>query len=257
MNRIYLFCDFSYLNPGASIMSRKDIIIISVLINAGLLAVLFVTALKTDAEGINEVIKTKEVQMVQAVGPSSNEIALNMPEKDYGIVLSQNASPDEVDMVLKEYLPEMVESAPIMKAPPRMAEELREIKEEPLAPVQTVDVVVKSGDALEKIARANRTTVDAIRKASNLTSDKLKIGQVLKVPVGTVKAPTVAPAVKAVSNAPVNLNDSPVYYVIKPGDNPWKIAKLHDVKFDDLLILNNLDEERAKNLKVGEKIRVR
>ena len=257
MNRIYLFCDFSYLNPGASIMSRKDIIIISVLINAGLLAVLFVTALKTDADGISEGIKTKEVQMAQTVVSHSNEIALNVPEKEYGAISHLDSTPDEVDMVLKEYLPEMVESAPIVKNPPRMMEEPREVREDSSAPVQTVDVVVKSGDALEKIARANRTTVDAIRKASNLTSDKLKIGQVLKVPVGTVKAPQVAPVTKSISSAPVSLNDSPVYYVIKPGDNPWKIAKLHDVKFDDLLILNNLDEERAKNLKVGEKIRVR
>lgn len=235
-------------------MSRKDIIIISVLINAGLLAVLFVTALKTDPEAINEGIKPQETQVAKVVG-STNEIALNVPQKGYEVISSQDSSPDEVDMVLKEYLPEIVESAPIAKTPQRSMEEPREVREEPSS--ATVDVVVKSGDALEKIARANRTTVDAIRKASNLSSDKLKIGQVLKVPVGTVKAPPAPKEVKSVSNNPVSMNDSPVYYVIKPGDNPWKIAKLHDVKFDDLLILNNLDEERAKNLKVGEKIRVR
>lgn len=221
-------------------MSRKDIIIISVLINAGLLAVLFVTALKTDPEAIIE------TQVVQAPR-QANVIAMNETPPD--------ASTDEVDMVLKEYLPEIIESAPIVKAAPQPV--VDEVKEEPAASQQMVEVIVKSGDALEKIARANRTTVDAIRKASNLSSDKLRIGQVLKVPVGTVKAPAAQKEVKAVSSTPAGSNDAPVYYVIKPGDNPWKIAKLHDVKFDDLLILNNLDEERAKNLKVGEKIRVR
>lgn len=234
-------------------MSRKDIIIISVLINAGLLAVLFVTALKTDPEGIMEGKKTQETQVAKVVN-ASNEIVLNVPQKQYGVISSQDSSPDEVDMVLKEYLPEMVDSSPVVKTPQRIIEEP---KEEPSMNYATVDVVVKSGDALEKIARANRTTVDAIRKASNLSSDKLKIGQVLKVPVGTVKAHPALKEVKTTSNNPVSMNDAPVYYVIKPGDNPWKIAKLHDVKFDDLLILNNLDEERAKNLKVGEKIRVR
>jgi len=239
-------------------MSRKDIIIISALINAGLLAVLFVTALKTDPESINEETKTQETQMARGVGSSNaNEIVLNVPQKDYGVKSSQDSSPDEVDMVLKEYLPEMVESAPVTRQVPRITEEPRDVKEEPASNLQTVDVVVKSGDALEKIARANRTTVDAIRKASNLSSDKLKIGQVLKVPVGTIKAPPPQKEVKNTPSRPAELTDSPVYYVIKPGDNPWKIAKLHDVKFDDLLILNNLDEERAKNLKVGEKIRVR
>ena len=237
-------------------MSRKDIIIISALINAGLLAVLFVTALKTDPEAFSGEVKTQERAAAKTVNPV-NEIALNMPQKDHGVIPSQDNSPDEVDMVLKDYLPEIAESSPPVKNPPRFYEEVQESKDESTTSLQTVDVVVKSGDALEKIARANRTTVDAIRKANNLTSDKLKIGQVLKVPVGTVKAP---PAPKEVKNASTNstsLNDAPVYYVIKPGDNPWKIAKLHDVKFDDLLILNNLDEERAKNLKVGEKIRVR
>lgn len=237
-------------------MSRKDIIIISVLINAGLLAVLFVTALKTDPEAIPEGIQTQVAQVSKA-GSASNEIVLNVPQKEYGVISAQDSSPDEVDMVLKEYLPEMVESAPAAKTPQRIYEEPKEVKEEPSMNQTTVDVVVKSGDALEKIARANRTTVDAIRKASNLSSDKLKIGQVLKVPVGTIKAPPAPKEVKPTSNNSVSLNEAPVYYVIKPGDNPWKIAKLHDVKFDDLLILNNLDEERAKNLKVGEKIRVR
>ncbi len=223
-------------------MSRKDIIIISVLINAGLLAVLFVTALKTDSEGNKEEVNT-QVAYVEK------------PVKSYEPIAVQTSSPDEVDMVLKEYLPEIIESTPVVvKSSPQIVEEVRE---EPASIQATVDVVVKSGDALEKIARANRTTVDAIRKASNLSSDKLKIGQVLKVPVGTVKAPPAPKEVKNVPSNPVSMNDAPVYYVIKPGDNPWKIAKLHDVKFDDLLLLNNLDEERAKNLKVGEKIRVR
>lgn len=237
-------------------MSRKDIIIISVLINAGLLAVLFVTALKTDSDGIGEGVKSQETQIAR-VASVSNEIALNVPQKEYKAIASLDSSPDEVDMVLKEYLPEMEMSKPIARNPERVIEESRDVKDEPAVYQQTVDVIVKSGDALEKIARANRTTVDAIRKASNLTSDKLKIGQVLKVPVGTMKAPPAVKEVKSVSNSTVSVNDAPVYYVIKPGDNPWKIAKLHDVKFDDLLILNNLDEERAKNLKVGEKIRVR
>jgi LysM repeat protein len=40
---------------------------------------------------------------------------------------------------------------------------------------------VKSGDSLEKIARANNTTVDAIRRLNQLASDKIIIGQELKI----------------------------------------------------------------------------
>lgn len=205
-------------------MSRRDIIIISVLINSGLLAVLFVTAMKADIEIPIGPIKTPS-EVVQEIAEA----------EDLGSI-------DEVDMVLKEYLPEMIPEIEV--SPPIVVEEPQPVDE------NFVEVLVKSGDALEKIARANRTTVDAIRKASGLKSDKLKIGQVLKVPVGTVKKEEFK------KEAPLAAAEAE-YYIVKPGDNPWKIAKNHQVKFEDLLQLNNLSEERAKNLKVGEKIRVR
>lgn len=218
-------------------MSRKDIILISVLINAGLLAVLFVTALKTETE-----ISTP-FAAVQKPNESLH-IALNVPSFQE----SEPVEVDEVDQILKEYLPEI--ETPIAKIiePPAA----KPVKEEIVLEGDFVEVKIKSGDALEKIARANRTTVDAIRKANKLQNDKLKIGQVLRVPVGAAKEPEVTKPVPVIAIA-----EEPAYYVVKSGDNPWKIAKNHNVKFEDLLILNNLDEERAKNLKVGEKIRVR
>lgn len=47
------------------------------------------------------------------------------------------------------------------------------------------------------------------------------------------------------------------WYVMKSGDNPWKVAKTNKIKFDDLLKLNGLNEERARNLKPGDRIRIR
>ncbi|MFM7182374.1 MAG: LysM peptidoglycan-binding domain-containing protein [Verrucomicrobiales bacterium] len=41
---------------------------------------------------------------------------------------------------------------------------------------------VKSGDSLWVIARKNNTSVDKLMKANGLSSDKLKIGQTLKIP---------------------------------------------------------------------------
>ena len=51
--------------------------------------------------------------------------------------------------------------------------------------------------------------------------------------------------------------DEPVYYVIKSGDNPWKIARQFGVKYDEILRLNQLDEEKARNLKIGDRVRVK
>jgi peptidoglycan endopeptidase LytF len=48
-----------------------------------------------------------------------------------------------------------------------------------------------------------------------------------------------------------------VYYVVKSGDSPWKIAKQFNVKPEDILQLNHLDEEKARNLKIGDRIRIK
>ncbi|MBI3877637.1 MAG: LysM peptidoglycan-binding domain-containing protein [Verrucomicrobia bacterium] len=45
--------------------------------------------------------------------------------------------------------------------------------------------VVKSGDALEKIAKSHGTTVKAIQEANNLPDTRIKVGQKLKIPEGT------------------------------------------------------------------------
>ncbi len=44
------------------------------------------------------------------------------------------------------------------------------------------EVRVKRGDFLEKIARANGTTVDEIKKINHLNSEKISVGQLLRIP---------------------------------------------------------------------------
>lgn len=52
---------------------------------------------------------------------------------------------------------------------------------------------VKSGDTLGKVAKANKTTVKALRDLNKLKTDQIKVGQKLKLPSATDK-----PAAKAV-----------------------------------------------------------
>lgn len=42
--------------------------------------------------------------------------------------------------------------------------------------------MVKEGDSLEKIAKANRTTIKAIKELNSLTSDRIVVGKQLKIP---------------------------------------------------------------------------
>ncbi|HWF19342.1 MAG TPA: LysM peptidoglycan-binding domain-containing protein [Verrucomicrobiae bacterium] len=50
--------------------------------------------------------------------------------------------------------------------------------------------VVKSGDSLTKIAKANGVTVKAIRTANELKTDRIKVGQKLKLPMKAAPADT-------------------------------------------------------------------
>lgn len=263
-------------------MSRKDTIIIALLVNAGLLALLFMLAVNTDDGTINstpEINKTlTEAQQPKAPAPSIQIAAAPVPV-DIDSFLKDMPTDDHSSQVImdEEGYVDPIPATPVIVKPSQPAEAPAS-KE-----IQYVEVTVKRGDALEKIARSNGTTVEAIKKVNNLSSTKLSIGQVLKVPVSSKiafaevqesapapkptpkPAPTPAPSTPKPTppvQAPVAQSTpasstQPQYYTVKPGDSPWKIAKQFNVEVDELLRLNNLDEGKAKNLKVGEKIRVR
>ena len=83
----------------------------------------------------------------------------------------------------------------------------------------TVDYTVKSGDSLYKIANQYNVTVDAIKRANNLTTNTLQIGEVLRIPLGTSRETT---------------------YTVKSGDSLYSIAKKYNTTVNRLKELNNL-----------------
>lgn len=230
-------------------MSRRDTIIVAVLINTGLLGVLFMMALHTEPETPEVFTET----VVEEVKPVQVAVTPPVVEHKQEVAISTTGPRDEIDQVLEKY--SVQTSAPIgvttqrqdnpndLKLPPS-----RNLltKEEP----RYVEVTVKRGDYLEKIAKANGTTVSEIKRANGLSTSKIDIGQVLKIPIQAnqqAKVEKVKPPVV----------QDPEYYTMKSGDNPWKIAKQYRVGFNELLKMNNLDEEKARNLKPGDVLRVR
>lgn len=250
-------------------MSRRDIILVAALLNAGILSVLFMMAVKVD----DSQIETQPgINQMAVVTPKDFESSQHVETLEIAVLSTPSTTTDEWDKVLKDYAasvsPQTIvheeEAAEELEKENEKFEPIKVVENKPAATVspaasksEFVEVKVKRGDALEKIARSNGTTIEAIKKHNNLTSDKLSVGQTLKIPTksSTVELPKQEqPKVaekKLVASADVE------YYTIKSGDNPWKIAKQFRVKFEDLLRLNSLDEEKARNLKVGDKIRVK
>jgi peptidoglycan endopeptidase LytF len=260
-------------------MSRRDTIIIAVLVNAGLLMVLFATAMRSNKKEENQGAEladaspTKEMvssfqgnDLMQPLAmPESNildaPLSLQAPAMGNSGDLFDGAlaTTEEIDIpIATNSLPAApVQAAPTLVAPPVAAPLVvtPAVKKEESVVASNATVTVKKGDVLEKIAKNNGTSVAAIMKTNNLQSTNLKIGQVLKMPAGSVKKESAA--VAKTSTPASGTSSSSEYYTVKEGDNPWLIASRNNVKLDELLKLNGMDEQKAKKLRPGDRLRIR
>ena len=65
------------------------------------------------------------------------------------------------------------------------------------------------------------------------------------------------PASRTLAKAKTKVEEAgPEYYTIKVGENPWAIALRHNMKLDELLRLNGLNEEKARKLRPGDRLRI-
>ena len=109
-----------------------------------------------------------------------------------------------------------------------------------------LEVVVKKGDNLEKIAKNYNSSLKEILRINDLKTTFLRVGQTLLVP-----------KTSNILTEKEKIIDDLKYYTIKCGDNPWTIAMKHHLKVDELLRLNHLNEEKARKLRPGDKLRIR
>jgi peptidoglycan DL-endopeptidase LytF len=235
-------------------------IIVTVLVNAGLLIVLFASAIKSSSHE----------EFVAAPLPAVQE-----PVETAFKVQKADSGKDEVDLALNQFSKQ--ESPQPVEMPTSFAQDLRAIAQPELAaqppaekpfaqtliapvapPTKTApeftEVKVKKGDVLEKIARQHHTTVTEVMKANKLTNSNLRIGQVLKIPNKTMNKAEVSSI--AHSTPPADAESGAKYYTVKKGDSPWTIAVKNHIKPEQLLKLNNLTEEQARRLKPGDQLRI-
>lgn len=223
-------------------MTKKDTILIGVIVNACLLAVLFLTAFIYDSEEMVE----KKLTGNPVVATAPVPVELTVPSVP--VVMTTEVAPASA--------PSFLVSSPVpveVIVPPK--EELFSFVNEVQEPKKTLEIVVKKGDSLDKIAREHKTTVTAIKQLNQLQNNNLSIGKILKIPASSPKSSVTEIAVVE-THQPVSSLE-PVFYTVKAGDSPWKIARQNNVSVEDILRLNHLNEEKARNLKIGDRIRVR
>ncbi|MBN8193848.1 LysM peptidoglycan-binding domain-containing protein [Bacillus sp. NTK074B] len=101
---------------------------------------------------------------------------------------------------------------------------------------------VKSGDTLSAIAKKYKTSVSQLKKINHLKSDRIYVGQVLKVS-GSATAPS-----KNESAAPKTTS-----YKVKKGDTLSAIAKKYKTSISNLKKINHLTSDR---IYVGQVLKV-
>jgi LysM repeat protein len=117
---------------------------------------------------------------------------------------------------------------------------------------------VKNGDYLGKIAGKHDTTVTNIKSLNQLKSDKIYVGQKLKVPgkkapAAPAKPPAATTPPKKPVTPPVVNQPETTDYIVKSGDTLGKIAAKYKTTVKDLKTLNKLTSDK---LYVNQKLKV-
>lgn len=102
---------------------------------------------------------------------------------------------------------------------------------------------VQAGDTLSLIAKKYGTTVSRIQQLNGFTTDIIRVGQLLKIPMS--------------SDNSVQGNSSEVKVSIKnhtivSGDNMWNLSQQYGIPMNELLQLNNMT--RNSRLSIGQTI---
>lgn len=124
----------------------------------------------------------------------------------------------------------------------------------------STEYTVKRGDSLSKIANQFDTSVRAIKAANGLSSDLIRVGDELVVPVsGSTGNSSGLPAVSSdsissSSTAPSFSTSGARTHTVKSGEYPGRIASQYGMTTDELLALNGITDPRK--LQVGKVLKV-
>ena len=116
-------------------------------------------------------------------------------------------------------------------------------------PPQPTTYKVQKGDTLYSISQKFNTTVDAIKRLNNITSNNIYINQELYIPTSS------NPPSEPLPIPPIDDDENEEYseYIVQKGDSLWKISRDYNITVKDLIELNNLT---TTTLQIGDKLLV-
>lgn len=207
-------------------MTKKDIILVAVLVNMVLLVFLFIGAIKTPQPS----------DVVQEWGEPKS---LSMEK------VTQKTAVDQVDQLLSQYIVTQEST----KKEPDLPSLVNVPTEQCVSSCSDlVEIEVRTGDTLDALARAHKTNVSEIKRLNQLQDDIVHLGQILYLPKKVT-------SVLDTTEQTITTADEK-YYTVKAGDNPWTIAKKNNMKVGDLLRINGLNEQKATKLQPGDRLRI-
>lgn len=106
---------------------------------------------------------------------------------------------------------------------------------------------VKKGEYLGKIARRHGVTVNSIMSTNNLSSNLIKPGQVLRIPLSTGKYNYSTTRFKS-----IKAREGDTLYVVQSGDSLWTIAQRANTALSNLLSWNGMT--KRTRLYPGQKL---
>ena len=113
---------------------------------------------------------------------------------------------------------------------------------------------VRPGDYLGKIARRFHTTVRKIKRSNGLRSNRLRVGQKLKIYSRTAVATSYKTKPGKSNKRHKKRKKTYITYRVKPGDTLWNISKKYNVSLSEIMKWNRL--KKNTKLKPGMKLKI-
>ncbi|MFP4069530.1 MAG: LysM peptidoglycan-binding domain-containing protein [Opitutales bacterium] len=115
----------------------------------------------------------------------------------------------------------------------------------------TETYTVRAGDTLSRIANRFDTTVRAIQAANDKSSDMIRVGEELTIPVSGERS---RGGDEDASSSPDRSSGDHRTHTVKSGEYPATIARRYGMTTNELLALNGITDPRS--LQVGQKLKV-